>query len=216
MQRPITEKQFKSNVAKFGFKTFEPEVLDRVNVIHKKIVGDLLKQYKKQKKKTMKGGRVAFPITYFGGDVNSSQASISGDIRPEMPLNDPSGVLGTDKALQPYVADGGSRPHFVVTKKAVLTSVKHLIGGDGENKVFGNSKNMDKFLRDAKEKLGQTFTDMFTKISNVAKETANEGINVVKETANEGINVASNALKNKATDGIDLTAKKFKMYMKNL
>lgn len=205
MQRYITEKQFKSNVAKFGFKTYEPEVLDRVNVIHKKIVGDLLKQYKKQKKQAMKGGRVALPITYFGGDINSSQASISGDIRPEMPLNDPSGVLGTDKALQPYVAEGGSRPRFVVTKKAVHSSVKHLIGGDGENKVFGNSKNMDRFLREAKEKLGQTLTDTFTKISNT-----------VKDTANEGINVASNELKKKATDGIDLTAKKFGMYMKKL
>lgn len=178
MQRHITEKQFKSNVAKFGFKSFDTEVLDSINGIHEKVVGDLLKQYKKQTKKTMKGGRVAFPIAYFGGDSPSSApevpvTSVNGDIRPEMPLNDPSGVLGTEKAMQPYVLEGGRRPHFAVTKKAVQNTMKHLQEETGNE--FDSAAEAQNFVKVSKQKIEDVMTDILSKASKSATNTVHLG-----------------------------------------
>jgi hypothetical protein len=177
MERHITEKQFKSNVAKFGFKTFDTKVLDSINGVHEKVIGDLMKQFKKQKK-TMKGGRVAFPIAYFGGDAPSSAPEISvtsvdGDIRPEMPLNDPSGVLGTDKAMQPYIAEGGRRPHFAVTKKAVQSTMKHLQEETGNS--FDTSAEAQNFLNVSKQKIEDVMTDILSKASKTATNSVHLG-----------------------------------------
>lgn len=180
MQRHITEKQFKSNIAKFGFKTFDSEVLDSINGVHNKVIGDLMKQFKKQKKKTMKGGRVAFPIAYFGGDapsgapeVSGSVASVDGDIRPEMLLNDPSGALGTDKAMQPYIAEGGRRPHFAITKKAVQSSVKHYAQNNGNE--FNSAVEKETFVNVAKQKIEDTMTDILSKASKTATNSVHLG-----------------------------------------
>jgi hypothetical protein len=190
MQRHITEKQFKSNVAKFGFKSFDAEVLDSINGVHTKVIGDLMKQFKKQKK-TMKGGRVAFPIAYFGGDAPSSApemsvASIDGDIRPEMPLNDPSGVLGTEKAMQPYVAEGGRRPHFVVTKKAVQSTMKHLQESQETGNTFDTSAEAQNFVNVTKQKIEDVMTDILSKASNTAKSTVSKASNTATNTVNLG------------------------------
>jgi hypothetical protein len=190
MQRHITEKQFKSNVAKFGFKTFDTEVLDSINGVHEKVVGDLMKQFKKQKQnRKQKGGRVAFPIAYFGGDAPSSApeisvASVDGDIRPEMPLNDPSGVLGTDKAMQPYIAEGGRRPHFAVTKKAVQSTMKHLQEETGN--TFDTSAEAQNFVNVTKQKIEDVMTDILSKASNTAKSTVSKASNTANNTVNLG------------------------------
>jgi hypothetical protein len=185
MQHYITEKQFKSNVAKFGFKSYDSDVLDSINGVHEKVVGDLMKQFNKSKKQKQKGGRVAFPIAYFGGHTPSSGPEITvvtgvtgvnGDIRPEMPLNDPSGVLGTEKAMQPYIAEGGRRPHFAVTKKAVHSSMKHLQEETGTE--FNSAAEVQNFVNVSKQKIEDVMTDILSKASNTAKHAANDTVNL--------------------------------------
>lgn len=129
----IKENQLKTNLKKYGFQTYDKDVLGEINQLHRKVVSGLLQQHKKYQKKTQMGGRVSFPIDYFGGTTNNltntipTFTNISGNdvmIRQEMTLHDPSQVLGTEKGMVSALVGGAQK--FSLSQTASHDVVKAL------------------------------------------------------------------------------------------
>jgi hypothetical protein len=168
----IKEKQLKSNLKKYNITTYDDEVLDSINKLHHKVVADLLQQKKKQQvkvKKHQKGGRVAFPIDYFGGTTNNLSSdvpaftNVSGNdvsIRQEMLLNDPSQVLGTDKAMTSGMI-GGKGVKFNVSKSATQEAVKSL--SRRENVELLDKNDKERFVKVSKQKFETVMDEVLMK-----------------------------------------------------
>lgn len=134
----IKENQLKSNLKKYDYQSYDSEVLEQVNNLHQKFVSKLIsqkkKQQEKQQKQMQKGGRVSFPIDYFGGQTNNLTTEIPKftdisanvvDMRQHIPLNDPSQVLGTEKGMVSGMI-GGSKKQYQVSQSASQDIVKSL------------------------------------------------------------------------------------------
>lgn len=170
----IHENQLKSNLKKYGFKSTDQEVNASVNVLQQKVVGDLLNQVKKAQRKVQNGGRVAFPIDYFGGQTNNlssvgpAYTNISADavnIRQALPLHDPSSALGTEKAMQSVMFGGqGKKEKFQVSQTAASKVVKHLM--KQEDVTVQDSKE---FTRLSKQKFESVMNEVLIK----AQKSAN-------------------------------------------
>lgn len=171
----IKEKQLKSNLKKFGFQSYDQEVVQTINKLHQQVVSDLMQQKQKQQKKLQqKGGRVSMPIDFFGGVTNNLSTetpdftNISGNdvnSRQEMLLNDPSQVLGTEKGMISGMTVemlGGGKTQYQLSQNAAQEAVKSLskkekIELQDKQKFTQLTKQkfettMDKVLKQAKQK----------------------------------------------------------------
>jgi hypothetical protein len=170
----IKEKQLKANLKKYGITSYDKDVVEHVNKLHHQVVTDLLQQRQKQQQTIQKGGRVSFPIDYFGGTTNNLSAqvppftNVSGNdvsIRQEMLLNDPSQVLGTDKAMTSGMI-GGSSKKYQVSQSAQSDIVKSL---SRKEKIDLNDKQ--RFVQVSKQK----FETVIDEVLNKAKKQISQG-----------------------------------------
>jgi len=162
----IKENQLKSNLKRFNYQSYDEEVVKQVNELHEKLVSDLLVQKKKQQQKVQKGGRVSFPIDYFGGQTNNLTTNvpdftnISGNdvnSRQEIPLNDPSQVLGTEQGITSGMI-GGARQQYKLSQTAAQEAVKSL-----SKKEKFELQNKQEFIQVAKRKFESVITEVLIK-----------------------------------------------------
>jgi hypothetical protein len=162
----IKENQLKSNLKKFNYQSYDKEVVQKVNELHQQVVSDLLLQKKKQQQRTQKGGRVAFPIDFFGGQTNSLTTKVpaftdiaANDVnsRQEVLLNDPSQVLGTEKGMLSGMI-GGSRKQYQVSQIAAQDAVKSL-----SKKEKFDIEDKQQFTQVAKQKFENVMTEVLMK-----------------------------------------------------
>lgn len=159
----IGEKQLKTNFSKFGITTFDEEAVQTINKFQLKKFEELAKNTQKQQKKAKRqnGGRISMPIQYFTGQqasgVDATSPSVSSTetmLRPETLMNDPTGVLGTDKAMHGLV--GGAK-RFELSKSAAQNASKQALSGiqlDGKQQ----------FIRASKQKFEDVLTDVLGKM----------------------------------------------------
>jgi hypothetical protein len=161
----IKEKQLFTELKKFGYKSCDSEVVDSINLYHQKVVTNLIN--KEQRPKKQKGGRISFPLEYFGGVSNQytldapkfTNVSPSDTmIRQSLPMNDPSGVLGSEKALI-----GGKHQdkqnQFVISNVASTEVLKHVLS-EKEDAFINNKKQ---FAQAAKQKFESSMTEILQK-----------------------------------------------------
>ena len=162
----IKENQLKSNLKRFNYQSYDEEVVKQVNELHEKLVSDLLVQKKKQQQKVQKGGRVSFPIDYFGGQTNNLTTNvpdftnISGNdvnSRQEIPLNDPSQVLGTEQGITSGMI-GGARQQYKLSQTAAQEAVKSL-----SKKEKFELQDKQEFIQVAKRKFENVITEVLMK-----------------------------------------------------
>lgn len=167
----IKEAQLKANLRKYDIQEYDKEVLERVNQLHQQVVTDLVQQKKKQQEKQQRGGRVSFPVDYFGGNTNNlSQttpaftniATNDASIRQEIPLNDASQVLGTDKAMlsgmPSAMAGGAAKSKFQVTQTASQDIVRSI--AKRENASIDNKQQ---FVQVSKQKFENVIDEVLKK-----------------------------------------------------
>ena len=169
----IKEKQLKNNISKFGFQTYDDKALQSLNKFQQRMFEDLAKHVDNKQKKQQrqqKGGRVAMPLPYFTGQdaqpVDTPFTDVSANdamLRQEMNLNDPTNVLATEKALQPFVGGKGPRKYELSQKAAI----------DTVNETCKVSKvelsNKKKFITASKQKFEDVATEVFGKLSRQGK-----------------------------------------------
>jgi hypothetical protein len=172
----IKDNQLKANLKKYNFQTADKEVFEQINQLQQKVVSDLLQQKKKQlqkQEKQQKGGRVAFPIDYFGGQTGNLTAetpaftNISGNevnLRQPMLLNDPTQALGTDKAMT-SVQLGGAKQKYQLSQTAAQEAVKSL----SKKEKFDLQDKQD-FVRVTKQKFEKVIDDVLTKAQKQEKQ----------------------------------------------
>lgn len=155
----IKESQLKTNLNKLGVKSFDADILDTVNALQQKVVHDLLSQQQKQQK----GGRVSFPIDYFGGQTANlststpdftSMAPTSSVIRPEMPASqDFNGIIG-----------GGAR-RYTVSDTAAKECAKKVIQ---ESNVDLDARSKQQLVKASKQKFESVMTEVINKATSKA------------------------------------------------
>jgi hypothetical protein len=170
MKLIITKQHIKGQLRKFGFDKVEEGVFDLINDYHLKFVKHISTK-RNFKKQYQRGGRVAFPLEYFGGNTNSYTdspkfsdiSSTEAFIRPSILLNDPSGALTTPKAMEPLI--GGAAPCFKLTRTACKEALSQAnIDHQGLDK---------KMLADDMQ---QKFEKLFTKVVNKVKKTSHTSV----------------------------------------
>lgn len=176
MKDIITQHQVAQNLKKFHFTSFDDEVHDKIQLIHQKVIRQELKHHLQQvKKQEQQGGRVAFPIDYFGSSTNSYSSSVPSFtniaptgtyIRPSILLNDPSSVLGTEKGVLSGMV-GGKKSLFQISKKHHEQGVRDVV-----KEVNGLKQKvvMKKLQDDSKQKFEKIMNDVLTKVSNSTKQ----------------------------------------------
>jgi hypothetical protein len=173
----ISSRHLKTQAKKFGFQQVEDEAIELVNDVQEKLVKKLLKSsHKKQC-----GGRVSLPIQYFSPSSSSNFtnstthtdiSATDSSIRQSIPLNDPTGVLGTDKAFAPFV--GGAQRKFEVLDKSVKAAIKQQQENNSNN-MHQQSKQerqqQQHLARHAKTKFETLMTEVFSKVSKQANSS---------------------------------------------
>lgn len=176
----ISEKQFAQNISKFGFQTYDKNVHNKVNNILYKVVEKQVRQ--NNSSKTQKGGRVSFPLEYFGTATNSysptlpsftNLTSTETFIRSPMLLHDPTNVLGTPKGMtsgMPSEMIGGGRTQqlkFKVTNSAIKDVAKDISQHQSNKKSIQNDPEL---LQNSKQKFESVMNEMLHKISRSSKQ----------------------------------------------
>lgn len=159
MKLIISKRHINGQLKKFGFREADDGVYDLINNYHLDLVKHIT-----SKRPSQRGGRVAMPLEYFGGETSSYTSSpkftdISSTnswIRPSLSLNDPSGFLGTQKALDPFV--GGAAPCFQVPKSSCKEALAHL--------DIEHSKHL---VEESKLKFEKLMTKVFNKVRKSSK-----------------------------------------------
>jgi hypothetical protein len=176
MKDIITPQQVAQNLKKFQFTSFDDDVHEKIQLIHQKVIRQELKHHLQQaRKQEQQGGRVAFPIDYFGSSTNSYTSSVPSftnlsptqtHIRPSIMLNDPSSVLGTERGVLSGMV-GGKKTLFQIPKKHHEQGVREVL------KQVNASKHkvvMKKLQDDSKQKFEKTMDDVLTKVSKSTKQ----------------------------------------------
>jgi hypothetical protein len=169
----IKELQLKANLKKYDIETYDKQVLQKVNQLHQQVVSDLLKQKQKQEQKQekqrlqlQKGGRVAMPIDFFGGQTNGLAAdvpaftNISGNevnVRQPIMMNDPTGILGTETAMASLQL-GGAKKQYQLSQNAAQEVVRSLAK---EHKLDIQDKRQ--FVQLSKQKFETTIHEILKK-----------------------------------------------------
>lgn len=165
----IKDNQLKSNLKRFNYQSYDEEVVKQVNELHEKLVSDLFVQKKKQQEKqqkAQKGGRVSFPIDFFGGQTNNLTTETpdftnisANDVnsRQEIPLNDPSQVLGTEQGMTSGMI-GGAKQQYKLSQTAAQEAVKSL-----SKKEKFDLQDKQQFTQIAKQKFENVMTEVLMK-----------------------------------------------------
>ncbi len=171
----ITKQQVAQNLKKFNFTTFDKDVQEKINHIHQKVFHQQLKQHKK-KQNQQKGGRVAFPIEYFGSTTNHYSADVpkftdisstETHLRPPIPLNDPSGVLGTEGGVLSGMV-GGKKSEFQIAQKTHEQSAREFLQEHHDDKKFKVPRK--EFFTNSKQKFESLMDTVLTKASKYSKQ----------------------------------------------
>ena len=161
----LPEKSLKAKLKKFGFASFDKDVIIHINAI---IIAYVSKQLKMGTKKQA-GGRIVLPMEYFGASTNEYHDSpcpytdmrVSADyIRP--PMESTFGVGGS--------ANGAV---FAISLKDVGTFVEEVAGG----RPVDNKKNVIKIMQ---ENVVNFMTQFATSLKNASKKDTHLGANVVE------------------------------------
>jgi hypothetical protein len=173
MKLIITKQHIKGQLRKFGFDEVEDGAYELINDYHMKFVRHIAskRNFKKQYSKLQNGGRVAFPLEYFGGNTSSYMDSpkftdvsaTEAFIRPSILLNDPSGGLATPKAMEPLI--GGASPCFKLTKTACKEALLQA-------NIDDQGLDKKRFTNDVQQK----FETLFTKAVNKVKKTSKTSV----------------------------------------
>jgi hypothetical protein len=183
MKHFINRKQLASNLKKYGFLSFDNEVLDDVNNFEENFLNSLLKKTTEQK-----GGRVSMPIEFFGGITNNYSTDVpkftnisSSDValRQEIPLNDPTNILGTEKAMDTGLSGGASQQKFKVSKTASKQVVDDFLH---KNNV--SIKNKKQFIEGSKQKFEMSMHEIFTNVQQKLKGKNHLKAEDLKKTLN--------------------------------
>lgn len=165
MKLIIPKQHIKVQLKKFGYKDADDGVYDLINDYHQAFVRHLVSK-RNFKSKYQKGGRVSFPLEYFGGNTSAYSASPSYTdtgvtdtlIRPPVLLHDPSGGLATPKAMEPLV--GGGTPLFQVSKTSCKNAIQQLNvdthGVDKQNLIEDTKQKIEKLMTRAINKAKKT------------------------------------------------------------
>lgn len=122
----LTEKSIRQNVKKFGFKSYDAEVLSAINASLKNFTEHKLQKALKKHKtasRTQRGGRVVLPSEYFGVTSGSHFEQLANHganmnvteamIRASIPTNDLSGAI-----------KGGAMAKFSIPKKSLANALQ--------------------------------------------------------------------------------------------
>lgn len=183
----ISEKQFAQNISKFGFQTYDKNVHNKVNDILYTVVKKQLRQ--NNSSKTQKGGRVSFPLEYFGTATNNYSANMPSFtnltstetfIRSPMLLHDPTNVLGTPKGMTSgmpsgmtsemtsgMIGGGRTQNKFKVTNSAIKDVVKDISHTQYKKKSVQNDPEL---LQNSKQKFESVMNEMLHKVSHSSKQ----------------------------------------------
>jgi hypothetical protein len=121
----LNEKVIKSNLKKWGFKSFDSKVHDHLNSALERVTERFAKQSSRASRGVRQaGGRIVLPSEYFGVDSGRYEASVSDGsnlnttdswIRSPLSASDPTGVI-----------TGGAQKRFACTTKAVKEVAEKL------------------------------------------------------------------------------------------
>lgn len=115
----LNEKVIKSNLKKWGFKSFDSKIHDHVNSALENVAAKFAKQSSRGGRQA--GGRILMPSEYFGVDSGRYDANASAGsnlnttdswIRTPLSASDPTGAITGGAA-------GGAQKRFACTTKAV-------------------------------------------------------------------------------------------------
>lgn len=160
----IKENQLKANLKNLNVEVDKkdmPFVLNVANKLHGNLVSSMLSK-RKVLQHQQNGGRVSFPIDYFGGDTATlsgstpSHTTSTGDHY----LHDPSGFLGTDQALAPFVG-GGLFKRYTLSQSAANNCTKHYM--DSMGLEFSTPKTRQLFINGSKHAFEKVFTDVLNR-----------------------------------------------------
>lgn len=169
MKLIISKQHIKGQLKKFGYKDAEEGVYKMINDYHQAFINDVVSK-RNFKSKYQKGGRVAFPLEYFGANTSSYSVSpqhtdVSATdalIRQPLLLNDPSGGLATPKAMEPLV--GGGAPCFQLTKSACKTAIEQC-------ELNSNGVDKQMLVQDTKQKIEKLMTKALNKTKSISKSS---------------------------------------------
>lgn len=171
----ISQKQVAENLKKYNLQSFDKEIHDKINRLHKKVFEYQLKQYQKQQKQ-QQGGRVAMPIEYFGSTTNHYSTSTpqftditptEAYLRPAIALNDPSNILGTEKGVISGMV-GGNKQQFQVSQKTQEQSAREFLKENHDSTKFKISKKQ--FVDDSKQKFENVIDNVLSKATKKSKQ----------------------------------------------
>lgn len=176
----INQKQVAQNLKKYNFQTFDEEIHEKINKVQHKVFEQQLKQQKKSQKQ-QQGGRVAFPIEYWGSTTNHYSADVpkftditptETHLRPAIPLNDPSGVLGTEGGVLSGMVGGAKKQNvFQVSKKTHEQSAREFL----KDKENNESKKSSTFKLNKKDFINASKQKFETIIDKVLSKAAKGG-----------------------------------------
>ena len=176
----INQKQVAQNLKKYKFQTFDKEIHEKINKLHHKVFDHQFKhEQKQQKQKQQQGGRVAFPIEYWGSTTNHYSTDVpkftditptQTHLRPAIPLNDPSGVLGTERGMLSGMVGGAKKQNaFQVSKTAHEQSVREFLQEKNEtNKSL--KLNKKDFVNNSKQKFETVMHKVLSKAAKGDKQ----------------------------------------------
>lgn len=169
----INQKQVAQNLKKYNLHSFDNEITEKINNLHHKVIEHAFKNHHKQSKQH--GGRVAFPIEYFGSTTNHYSTDVpkftditptQTHLRPAIPLNDPTGVLGTESGVTSGMV-GGKKQSFQVSKNAHEQSVREVLEHHDSSKLKVSKKQ---FNEDSKQKFEKVIDNVLSKATKKSKQ----------------------------------------------
>lgn len=170
----INQKQVAQNLKKYNFQTFDKEIHEKINKLHHNVFNQQFKQQKKNQ--NQQGGRVAFPIEYWGSTTNhySNEVPKFTDItptqthlRPAIPLNDPSGVLGTEGGVLSGMVGGAKKQNvFQVSKTAHEQCAREFLQDKKSLKL-----NKKDFVNSSKQKFESVMHKVLSKAAKGSKQS---------------------------------------------
>lgn len=175
MKDNLTKHQVAQNLKKYNFTSFDDNVQQLFNNIHDKVIEQQLKLHLQKSKHHQQGGRVAFPIEYFGGVTNSYSPSVppftninpsDSYLRPPLALNDPTGVFGTEKGMLSGMVGGASKSTFKISSKKHEEAARYTLQKHNDKQHLVSKKV---FYEQSKQKFESKMHDLLSDISKATK-----------------------------------------------
>jgi ABC-type oligopeptide transport system substrate-binding subunit len=170
----ISQKQVAQNLKKYNLQSFDKDIHEKINRLHHNVIEQEFKQHQKQQKQ--QGGRIAMPIEYYGSTTDHYSTSTPQFtnitptptfLRPAIPLNDLTGVLGTEKGMSSGMV-GGNKQQFQVSQKCHEQSAREFLKEHHDSTKFKVSKKQ--FMEDSKQKFENVMNKVLSKAAKSSKQ----------------------------------------------